>query len=194
MGSCPMPSEEVLPKTATRKAATALDTSTFSTGIRLLPSDLQADARHLYHVLRTIDDLVDNNDPQAECRVQAPLTRRPRSTPARPDSTRRSHVRRRTPSNPPPIPRTTGNGSLSRPLPRNPTPDRARRIRTQPRTRNPTSLAQTPTDRQAPRQPIQKPHIPRSTTLNKSSLVLATGQRDRPAANDPNKTNRLRSN
>jgi len=54
-----------------REAASALDTSTFSAGIRLLPGDLQADARHLYRVLRTIDDLVDDEDPEAESRVEA---------------------------------------------------------------------------------------------------------------------------
>jgi phytoene synthase len=66
-----MRSRGAAPQTTERKAATALDTSTFSAGIRLLPSDLQADARHLYRVLRTIDDLVDDEDPQAESRVQA---------------------------------------------------------------------------------------------------------------------------
>ena len=54
-----------------REAASALDTSTFSAGIRLLPGDLQADARDLYLVLRTIDDLVDDEDPHAEQRVEA---------------------------------------------------------------------------------------------------------------------------
>jgi phytoene synthase len=39
--------------------------------MRLLPSDLQADASALYRVLRTIDDLVDDENPQAEHRVQA---------------------------------------------------------------------------------------------------------------------------
>ncbi len=53
------------------EATTALDTSTFSAGIRLLPNDLQADARNLYRVLRTIDDLVDDEDPHAEHRVEA---------------------------------------------------------------------------------------------------------------------------
>jgi phytoene synthase len=48
-----------------------LDSSTFSAGIRLLPHDLQADARQLYRVLRTIDDLVDERDPQATRRVGA---------------------------------------------------------------------------------------------------------------------------
>lgn len=53
------------------EAVPALDTSTFSAGIRLLPGDLQADARQLYRVLRMIDDLVDDEDPQAEHRVEA---------------------------------------------------------------------------------------------------------------------------
>jgi phytoene synthase len=53
------------------EATSALDTSTFSAGIRLLPSDLQQDARLLYRVLRTIDDLVDDEDPQAAERVEA---------------------------------------------------------------------------------------------------------------------------
>jgi phytoene synthase len=48
-----------------------LDASTFSAGIRLLPSDLQYDARRLYQLLRTIDDLVDEHDPLAPARVQA---------------------------------------------------------------------------------------------------------------------------
>jgi phytoene synthase len=52
--------------------ASALDSSTFSAGLRLLPDDLQADASQLYRVLRTIDDLVDEGDPQqAAQRVQA---------------------------------------------------------------------------------------------------------------------------
>jgi phytoene/squalene synthetase len=42
-----------------------LDTSTFSAGIRLLPSDLKADTCKLYGVLRTIDDFVDGDDPRA---------------------------------------------------------------------------------------------------------------------------------
>jgi phytoene synthase len=66
-----MPPGGTASQPATRNTAGALDTSTFSAGIRLLPSNLQADARHLYRVLRTIDDLVDDEDPQAESRVQA---------------------------------------------------------------------------------------------------------------------------
>ncbi len=54
-----------------RDPASALASSTFSAGIRLLPRDLQADARQLYYVLRTIDDLVDEEDPLAEQRVEA---------------------------------------------------------------------------------------------------------------------------
>jgi 15-cis-phytoene synthase len=49
----------------------ALDASTFNAPIRLLPTDLQHDARQLYRMLRTIDDLVDTHDPQATSRVQA---------------------------------------------------------------------------------------------------------------------------
>jgi len=66
-----MPPQGASPQTATPNTTSALDTSTFSAGIRLLPGDLQADARRLYRVLRTIDDLVDDEDPQAESRVQA---------------------------------------------------------------------------------------------------------------------------
>lgn len=54
-----------------RDPASVLASSTFSAGIRLLPKDLQADARQLYYLLRTIDDLVDEADPQAEQRVEA---------------------------------------------------------------------------------------------------------------------------
>ncbi len=54
-----------------RDPASVLAASTFSTGILLLPSQLQADARRLYHLLRTIDDLVDENDLRAAQRVDA---------------------------------------------------------------------------------------------------------------------------
>jgi phytoene synthase len=54
-----------------RDPATVLSSSSFSAGIRLLPQDLQADSRQLYYLLRTIDDLVDEEDPQAEQRVEA---------------------------------------------------------------------------------------------------------------------------
>jgi phytoene synthase len=54
-----------------RDPATALAGSSFSVGMLLLPSELQADARRLYYVLRTIDDLVDEGDPQAPERVES---------------------------------------------------------------------------------------------------------------------------
>lgn len=68
-----MPLQAFSADTAERlsSATSALDTSTFSAGIRLLPSDLQHDARLLYRVLRTVDDLVDDEDPQAAERVEA---------------------------------------------------------------------------------------------------------------------------
>lgn len=48
-----------------------LAASTFSAGLLLLPIPLQADVRQLYHMLRTIDDLVDENDPHAAAHVEA---------------------------------------------------------------------------------------------------------------------------
>jgi phytoene synthase len=54
-----------------RDPASVLASSTFSAGLLLLPGDLQADARRLYHLLRTVDDLVDEDDPQAAQRVDA---------------------------------------------------------------------------------------------------------------------------
>jgi 15-cis-phytoene synthase len=68
-----MPLRVFSPKTTERwdQATSVLDSSTFSAGIRLLPGDLQRDARLLYRILRTIDDLVDEKDPQAARRVEA---------------------------------------------------------------------------------------------------------------------------
>jgi len=54
-----------------RDPASVLASSTLSAGIRLLPRDLQADARKLYYVLRMVDDLVDEHDPRAAHRVEA---------------------------------------------------------------------------------------------------------------------------
>lgn len=54
-----------------RGAISGLDTSTFGASIRLLPSDLRHDIPKLYRMLRTIDDLVDDRDPEAPARVQA---------------------------------------------------------------------------------------------------------------------------
>jgi 15-cis-phytoene synthase len=54
------------------RSIVALQTaSTFDPAIRLLPRDLQQDARKLYSLLRTLDDLVDENDPEAAYRVGA---------------------------------------------------------------------------------------------------------------------------
>jgi phytoene synthase len=39
--------------------------------LRLLPRDLEVDARKLYGLLRTVDDLVDEHDPEAADRVEA---------------------------------------------------------------------------------------------------------------------------
>jgi phytoene synthase len=54
-----------------RDPSTVLAASTFSAGLLLLPTRLQQDARRLYHLLRTIDDLVDEHDPLAEQRIHA---------------------------------------------------------------------------------------------------------------------------
>jgi len=54
-----------------RDPASVLATSTFSAGIDLLLGDLRADARRLYCLLRAVDDLVDEGDPQAAQRVDA---------------------------------------------------------------------------------------------------------------------------
>jgi phytoene synthase len=56
---------------ARRDPASVLATSSFSAGVLLLPRWLQDDARRLYHLLRTIDDLVDEGDPRADERVGA---------------------------------------------------------------------------------------------------------------------------
>jgi phytoene synthase len=54
-----------------RDPATVLAASTFGAGMLLLPPRLQRDARTLYKVLRTIDDLVDEQHPDAAQRVHA---------------------------------------------------------------------------------------------------------------------------
>ncbi len=60
-----------LANTADSGAAIAPDQSTLAPGLRLLPSDARADVYRLYMVLRTLDDLVDEDQPQAEERVEA---------------------------------------------------------------------------------------------------------------------------
>jgi phytoene synthase len=49
----------------------AADRSTFAPALALLPGALKADVGCLYRVLRTLDDLVDEDDPQAPERVEA---------------------------------------------------------------------------------------------------------------------------
>jgi phytoene synthase len=49
----------------------AADSSTFAPAMRLLPGQTREDVRTLYGVLRTIDDLVDEDDPRAPERVGA---------------------------------------------------------------------------------------------------------------------------
>jgi 15-cis-phytoene synthase len=53
------------------RAPAAQIASTFEPGLQLLPRDLQVDARKLYGLLRTLDDLVDEHDPHAPSRVDA---------------------------------------------------------------------------------------------------------------------------
>jgi len=52
-------------------AAFAPDSSTFAPAMALLPPDAREDVACLYRVLRTLDDLVDENDPRALTRVAA---------------------------------------------------------------------------------------------------------------------------
>lgn len=51
--------------------ASVADGSTFAPGLALLPHRVKADVERFYGVLRTIDDLVDEDDPCAEQRVMA---------------------------------------------------------------------------------------------------------------------------
>jgi phytoene synthase len=74
-----MSSAMILPSTAhthanhdeQRRWATLQAASTFDPAIRLLPRDLQGDAHKLYGLLRTLDDLVDEQSPHAQRRVDA---------------------------------------------------------------------------------------------------------------------------
>lgn len=51
--------------------ASAADGSTFAPGLELLPGAIRGDVERLYRVLRTLDDLVDEQDPRALARVRA---------------------------------------------------------------------------------------------------------------------------
>src|ERR1700722_12276684 len=68
MRSQALASEATVPR---RDPATVLASSTFSAGLGLLPAALHADAHRLYCLLRTIDDLVDEQHPEAGERVEA---------------------------------------------------------------------------------------------------------------------------
>lgn len=52
-------------------AALVSDESTLAPGLRLLPGDARTDVYRLYSVLRTLDDLVDDDQPQAAERIDA---------------------------------------------------------------------------------------------------------------------------
>jgi phytoene synthase len=56
---------------ASGRDASAADGSTFAPGLALLPPSIKADVECFYRVLRTIDDLVDEDDPRAQERVVA---------------------------------------------------------------------------------------------------------------------------
>lgn len=55
----------------TGKRQMASDRSTFAPGLRLLPKNIRPDVRRLYDVLRTLDDLVDDDRSDALERVEA---------------------------------------------------------------------------------------------------------------------------
>ena len=80
--AAPAPPDEHAPVTPAQHAAAttpratldgerAADDSTFAPAMRLLPAQTKADVRTLYGVLRTIDDLVDDDDARAPERVEA---------------------------------------------------------------------------------------------------------------------------
>jgi phytoene synthase len=53
----------------TGKTTMASDESTFAPGLRLLPRGVRTDVYRLYDLLRTLDDLVDDDQPEARDRV-----------------------------------------------------------------------------------------------------------------------------
>jgi phytoene/squalene synthetase len=55
----------------TGKTTMASDGSTLAPGLRLLPRHVRTDVYRLYDVLRTLDDLVDDDQPEARDRVEA---------------------------------------------------------------------------------------------------------------------------
>jgi phytoene synthase len=65
------PNKHATTPRAVLDGAHAADDSTFAPAMRLLGEPSRADVRTLYGVLRTIDDLVDEDDPRASERVDA---------------------------------------------------------------------------------------------------------------------------
>jgi 15-cis-phytoene synthase len=67
----PLDDPPATPPRAVLDSELAADASTFAPAMRLLPGQTKSDVRTLYGVLRTIDDLVDEDDPRAPERVSA---------------------------------------------------------------------------------------------------------------------------
>ncbi len=61
----------IIPTSTMELDAITTDGSTFAPALMLLPDPLKADVHRLYCVLRTLDDLVDEDDPRAAQRVGA---------------------------------------------------------------------------------------------------------------------------
>jgi 15-cis-phytoene synthase len=71
MSNSAPPNKHTTTPRAALDGAHAADDSTFAPAMRLLSEPSRADVRTLYGVLRTIDDLVDEDDPRAPERVEA---------------------------------------------------------------------------------------------------------------------------
>jgi len=71
MSNSAPPNKHTTTPRAVLDGAHAADDSTFAPAMRLLPEPSRVDVRTLYGVLRTIDDLVDDDDPRAPERVDA---------------------------------------------------------------------------------------------------------------------------
>lgn len=87
-------------RTAPAERVPSGDQSTFAPGLRALPRAVRADVSRLYTVLRTLDDLVDEDSPQAPQRLEA-VERWARGQPADSPETRTlSELTRRYPLEP----------------------------------------------------------------------------------------------
>jgi phytoene synthase len=71
MSNSAPPNRHTTTPRAALDGAHAADDSTFAPAMRLLPEPSRSDVRTLYGVLRTIDDLVDDDDPRAPERVES---------------------------------------------------------------------------------------------------------------------------